>query len=302
MSHEASPDDLPRAAVGTYTKFSHAQERGLVAAAMELPYWVIREGPVFVLYVEAERADEVALELEKFESEAAQRVIPEAVGPPLPKIQSGPLFLAAWVLGGCWAAQNIVAEKWVERGAALNTAIFAGEGWRVFTALTLHGDLGHFLANLFFGLVFAAFLQPRLGAGVAWLGIVLAGGLGNLANAAFYQNEPHSTIGASTAVFGALGLLVAWECVSRWRHPGQRGWWQLVVPIGGGAALLAFLGAGDETGQRIDYMAHFWGLVAGVALGLFAAAAPRAGKSLQRCAACAAVILLAVAWGMAVRG
>ena len=301
MSEDTLPTDLPLTAVGHYAKFSQAQECGLVAAAMELPYWVIREGPVFVLYVEAASAPVVADELRKFEAESLQRKEPGAPPPPLPKVEVWPLFLAAWTMGGFWAWQNFVPEVWSDRGAALNTAIFAGEWWRTLTALTLHGDLGHFAANLFFGCVFGAFLQPRFGAGVGWLGVVLAGALGNGINAWFYRSEPHSTIGASTAVFGTLGLLVAWELVSRWRIPHQRRWWQLVVPIGGGAALLASLGAGDEMHHRIDYMAHCWGFVAGLLLGFPIAILARAGKLMQRAAAIFAVAALLLAWAFVPR-
>jgi rhomboid protease GluP len=296
MSEDNLPTDLPLTAVGRYAKFSQAQECGLVAAAMELPYWVIREGPLFVLYVEEASAAQVEGELRKFEAELAQRMEATMPVPPLPKVQALPLFLAAWAMGSFWTWQNFAPESWTDRGAALNTAIFAGEWWRTFTALTLHGDLGHFAANLFFGGVFAAFLQPRIGAGVGWFGVVLAGALGNFINAWFYRSEPHSTIGASTAVFGALGLLVAWELVSRWRVPRHRGWWQLVVPIGGGAALLAFLGAGDEVSHRIDYMAHWWGFVAGLALGFPAAVMPRAGKWVQRAVAILSIGILLLAW------
>jgi rhomboid protease GluP len=267
MSSEAPPD-VPLAEVGRYRRYSEAQERGLVAAAMELPYWVIREGPDFVLYIEATSQGPVAEELAKFEQEAAEHraQISEPV-PPLPKVSTLPLFVAAWLMSMGWLAQNLVSETWVGRGASLNRAIFDGEWWRLVTSLTLHGDLPHFVANLCFGLLFAGFLLPRFGTGVTWLGFVLSGALGNLFNAWFYHSERHSTIGASTAVFGALGMLVAWEFVDRWRNPRMRRWWQLMVPLGGGLALLAYLGVGDETENRVDYMAHLWGFVAGMLVG-----------------------------------
>jgi membrane associated rhomboid family serine protease len=304
MSSEAPPD-IPLAAVGRYGKFSEAQERGLVAAAMELPYWVIREGPEFVLYVEAGAQQPVAEELAKFEAESAEHQ--EHQSRPvrdLPKLNTLPLFFAAWIMSMAWLGQNLAPEKWVARGSSLNLAVFKGEWWRLVTSLTLHGDLPHFIANLSFGLLFAGFLLPRFGTGITWLGFVLSGAIGNLFNAWFYRSEPHSTIGASTAVFGALGMLVAWEFIERWRTPRHRGWWQLVVPIGGGLALLAYLGVGDEGENRVDYMAHLWGFVAGVVLGA-AMAGMRAGERLPRSAqwvlAALAVALPAFAWVLAIR-
>lgn len=299
MSDEDDPPPEDLAEVGRYAKFSHAQERGLVAAALEVPYWVIRRGPDFVLYVEPAAERQVSEELAKFEIEHSERrreqSAPETV---LPKLDTLPLFIAAVVMATFWAVQTLAPRAWIDRGASDNTAIFAGDWWRTLTALTLHGDFGHFIANFFFGLVFTGFLVPRLGGGAAWLGVVLAGAAGNALNAWFYRSEPHSAIGASTAVFGALGLLVAWESIERWRTPGQRSWWQLIIPLGGGLALLAWLGAGDEDGVRmVDHMAHLWGFAAGLVLGL-----ALHGKRLpQRICGVLALALPLLAWALALR-
>lgn len=297
---DSTPDDL--AEVGRYAKFSHAQERGLVVAALEVPYWVIRRGSDFVLYVEPATRERVLEELAKFETEHSERR--RELGRPdtvLPKLDTMPLFIAACAMSAFWAVQNLAPspDEWIDRGDSHNRAIFAGEWWRTITALTLHGDFGHFAANFFFGLVFAGFLVPRLGGGVAWLGVVLAGTAGNALNAWFYRSEPHSTIGASTAVFGALGMLVAWESIERWRAPGSRGWWQLIIPLGGGLALLAWLGSGDENGPRmVDYMAHMWGFAAGLVLG-----AGLHGKRLpQRICGVVAIALPLLGWVLALRG
>ena len=169
---------------------------------------------------------------------------------------------------------------------------------------SLHGDLSHFLANLATGLLFAAFVQPQLGSGLAWFGIVLSGMLGNFANAWFYRSEPHFSIGASTAVFGALGLLVAGEFIDRLRHAATRAKWQLVLPLGAGLALLAYLGAGDEHSKRTDSMAHLFGFAAGLALGAPAAVfrlREHTPRWLQYIAGWLALAVLAGAWLAAVR-
>ena len=292
------PEDTPLAAMGRYPKFSQAQERGLVAAAMDLPYWVIREGNEFVLYVEEAASAVVAPELERFEEESAARGLVKSVPvPELPKLETLSLYAAAAAMSGFWMMQHGLPEKWLDGGEAKNRWIIAGEWWRCITALTLHRDFAHFIANLGFGLLFAGFLQPRLGGGVSWLAIVLAGGLGNFVNAWFYKSAPHSSVGASTAVFGGLGLLMAWEIMARWRIPHSRHWWQLVVPLGGGLALLAFLGSGDESGaDRTDYMAHFWGFACGTILGVVTALSPRRPRTFQWCCAVLALALPLAAW------
>src|SRR4029453_19113562 len=97
------PDDTPLAAVGRYSRFSQAQERGLVAAAMDLPYWVIREGNEFVLYFGEKVAAAVSPELAKFEEEvAANDRVPKVIVPDLPKLETYSLFVAASVMSGFW--------------------------------------------------------------------------------------------------------------------------------------------------------------------------------------------------------
>lgn len=299
--------DLPLAPLARYAKFSDAQERGLVAAALDRAYWVEREGEDYVLYVEERAREEIARELERFEAERAERIaaLAQAAARPLPKIETRSLYIAAWIMGLLWGAQNLLPESLTDRGVAESARIvFHAEWWRAATALTLHGDLAHFAANLAAGLLFAAFTLPQLGTGLTWLAIVLTGILGNLGNAWFYRSEPHLSVGASTAVFGALGLLVAGEFVERWRHPASRAWWQLVVPVGAGLGLLAFLGAGDE-GQRLtDYMAHLFGFCAGCGLGGIAAFGrlrERTPRWVQRVSAFGAPLLLAIAWAFAVQ-
>ena len=72
----------------------------------------------------------------------------------------------------------------------------------------------------------------------------------------------HRAVGASTAVFAALGLLVGFA----WRHGlTLRDRFKYAYgPVFGGVALLALLGAGD---QHVDVLAHALGFVAGVATG-----------------------------------
>jgi membrane associated rhomboid family serine protease len=167
----------------------------------------------------------------------------------------------------------------------------------------LHADPPHLIANLATGLLFAAFLIPRLGTGLTWLAIVISGALGNAINAWGYRGETHDSIGASTACFGALGILVGMELTARLRDAHGRSLWQLVLPVGAGLGLLAYLGVGDE-GKNIDYMAHCWGFLAGGVMGILAAACrlkERTPPAAQPLAATLAFALVAGAWLLALR-
>lgn len=297
-SHMPDPfGDGPRAEVGRYRRLAAARERGLVFSALGLPHWIEREGEEWVLLVEEPASERARRELAEFEAEQKARP-PERALWPAARVPKFSLYAAAWILCGFFFAQETLPQPWTERGVADGAAILAGEWWRAITALTLHGDGAHLAANLATGLLFAAFLIPRLGTGGTWLAILFSGALGNALNAWGYRGQPHFSIGASTACFGALGLLVGWELWARWREPETRHGWQLILPLGAGLALLAFLGVGEE-GRHVDYMAHCWGLIAGCALGLLAQALrvkERTGSRTQRLAAAGALAILAAAW------
>jgi membrane associated rhomboid family serine protease len=96
---------------------------------------------------------------------------------------------------------------------------------------------------------------------MGWLLILASGISGNLINAYVY-GYGHSAIGASTAVFGALGLLSSYQLLKKIRMPGAR--FQVLLPLGAGLALLAFTGSSSHT----DIMAHLFGFLSGVFVGL----------------------------------
>ncbi|HRP86493.1 MAG TPA: rhomboid family intramembrane serine protease, partial [Gammaproteobacteria bacterium] len=108
---------------------------------------------------------------------------------------------------------------------------------------------------------------------------------------------PHRSVGASTAVFAALGLLGSLGWAGR-RHSVQ-GWIYRFGPIVAAVALLAYTGAG---GERTDVGAHIWGFAAGLGAGWLAAFIPRAVLQravVQAFAGLAAVGALVAAWLLA---
>jgi membrane associated rhomboid family serine protease len=172
-----------------------------------------------------------------------------------------------------------------------------GEWWRSVTALTLHVDFGHLISNLLFGIVFGFMAGRTLGGGVAWLAIVIAGTLGNSINA-LIQDRAHTSIGASTAVFSALGVLVA-NALRHWGDKSSR--WIRWRPLIGGVVLLGFTGVG---GERTDVAAHFTGFLAGLAIGWLGcriSGKVLSNDNVQQGAGVAAIAMIVVAWGLAAR-
>lgn len=149
---------------------------------------------------------------------------------------------------------------WFSIGMMQSAKILDGEWWRLVTSLTLHADLQHLLGNLCIGGVFVVLLCRELGSGLGWTLLLGAGLLGNLANG-YLQPATHNSIGASTAVFGVVGILAGLS-VRRYRQLKKRRW---AVPVAAALSLLVLIGS---EGKNTDVGAHFFGLLAGLLLGL----------------------------------
>ena len=187
-----------------------------------------------------------------------------------------------------------IAVDWHKAGTMQASRVLRGEWWRSVTALTLHADGLHLAGNLVLGGLLLLQLGRQLGVGLSTLLVLLAGTLGNLTNAAV-REAGHRSIGASTAVFGALGILVA---RSAWATP-RRDWRRWVVPLGAGAGLIAFTGVG---GESTDYLAHLFGFAWGLVVGAITqwprpVPRPRGWKAVAGGAG--ALALVAGAWALA---
>jgi len=208
------------------------------------------------------------------------------------------VYLGAVVLIDVLANQHVLDLNWYQAGQMHAGSVVAGQWWRVVTALTLHSDLEHILSNLLFGAVFGFLAGRILGGGVAWLGIVLAGALGNFMNA-LVQPPAHLSIGASTAVFAALGMIVshslqAWTLVQQ-KPTAMKRW----SPLIGGAILFAYLGIG---GEHTDVLAHVTGFLAGLLIGWIGCRISGhwlSMRTVQLLAGFGAIVIVGAAWLMA---
>ena len=234
--------------------------------------------------VDGERASAA---LAAFELENAPRMVVPEAEPVSDGVVAAALFALPIVVFHLWTGPESV-NAWFSRGAADAAALVRGEWFRALTALTLHADAGHAAGNALIGAVFVGLLARRLGTGLALLLTVCAGALGTLATAFLVQRD-FVSIGASTAVFAALGALAV--------LPERRG-----RKLAAAVALLGFLG----TGKRADLSGHLCGFLAGLLLGWVAGAVADAKGSLRRAAvqaACCATALAmpVLAWLRALR-
>jgi len=175
------------------------------------------------------------------------------------------VFGAAAFLGVAfwWFGDYTSSTPHLRAGAADSEAMLAGEWWRAVTALTLHADFAHVAGNCAFLIALGYFVCQFLGGGLGLLMILLTGIFGNLM-VAFLSEDPHLSVGASTATFGALGLICSMSSIEAYRQTRQ---WRSVfarvwVPLAGGIAMIGMTGVSPGS----DLAAHGWGFLFGLLL------------------------------------
>lgn len=235
---------------------------GLVLSAMNIPYAVVRGPEGWEIRVEESNQERAAHAIEQYRLENPDRPEPEA---PPPRDWTAAAITTAAVILVLIGVHNRVYDSLsagiiIREYGADAARILDGELYRTVTALFLHGDARHLLGNIAGIAVFAPAVCGVAGTVAGWLMILLAGALGNFANAIFFQTG-HLSIGASTAVFGAVGILSAHQFLEKRKTPEMRrkAW----LSLGGGLAFLGFMGAGEHT----DITAHLFGLMAGAFIG-----------------------------------
>ncbi len=238
-------------------------------------------------------------ELKLHQQDNADQKIPEAVRVPIFNGAIGGVGIYAVAICMTMFCDHFSAYElpWRQLGRMQTGEVRSGQWWRIFTALTLHVDLQHLLSNLAFGGLFGLFAGRILGGGVAWLSIVFAGGIGNAINA-LVRDADHSSIGASTAVFAALGVLVSHAL--RPRTTSTENVFRRWRPLIGGVLLLALVGVG---GERTDVVAHVTGFFSGVVIGWIACRVPDrllSNSNIQTLASVGAFAMVAVPWAIAI--
>jgi membrane associated rhomboid family serine protease len=272
---------------------SECSDRALVLTALQIPFQIIDDVASCVLVVPAEFSAQAMEQLIQYDEENPPQIAPKAR--PLAHFNAVP-GLIAYVVIICAIAVIADfapwAQDWYVSGRVDGVLIRAGEWWRTVTALTLHSGLKHLTGNLVFGIMFGLFAGRLLGSGVAWLAIVLAAATGNALNTLLLESA-HRAIGASTAVFAALGLVAGF--VWRGKLMAQDRWPYRVGPIVGGFALLMYTGTG---GERTDIGAHLMGFLCGLFAGMLLTAARDhlASRRLQLICGFAAIALIVGCW------
>lgn len=267
------PDDtglaLPPAtvAVGATADARRLDEWLLALRARGIPALLQRIDGAIALHVLPMHRDAARIEIEAMAAEEHEARSAAVAGPADDDSRLAPFggALFALVLVGFYLVTGPAALRsfWFGAGSSDAVRVLGGEWWRALTALTLHSDSNHVLSNIAIGAVVVTFVMRRTGVGLGAAIVVLSGALGNLVNAWGYGSH-HNSIGFSTAVFGAIGALGGLTFVSSLRGStaarGRPAWIAIAASLG----LLGMLGASE----RSDMLAHLFGMLAGLGVGL----------------------------------
>ena len=257
----------------------------------------------FELYVaahdfESALAELNAIDREERDARSAAAADAAVVRPPLSKNATLGAVAVALLLLAFFAITGPRADGalWFTAGASDAERVLQGEWWRTVTALTLHADSAHVISNVGIGTLVIAAVMRSEGVGFGSALVLASGTAGNLVNAWVHETL-HRSVGFSTAVFGAIGILGGLAFVDARRHikPRRPAW----TALAGTLALLALLGMSDK--GNVDVLAHVFGAGAGLGLGLLSGwlqARPHSSSG-QWCAGTGALAAVLTSWWIA---
>ncbi|GAB6906763.1 Rhomboid family protein [Desulfosarcina cetonica] len=271
-----------------------AEAYHLVLSATGIGCRVIRTEATFCIDVPDAQVAQARDTVEQYLAENAGRMqeAPKTVGSVADAIDVSGVGVALMLLAVHAAVATSAAPRdYVAAFGAQAGLITEGQWYRCATALLLHADAAHLAGNMAGMALFGGAVSAMIGSGVAWLLILVCGMIGNAVNA-MVASAGHLSVGASTAVFSAVGFLCAIRAVDAVRT--GRGWKSVGIFLGVGAGLLAFLGSGAQS----DLSAHLFGLLAGGFAGLVygGASVRRLGPRGQAASGFLAAALLLLAW------
>jgi membrane associated rhomboid family serine protease len=296
----SSPDGPPATDYAVEVYRSHwrpaCEERSFMLHAVGIGSQVLAQEDRWTLVVGSQFVPIALSHLRRYERENPPRRRPGAPPTLHPRAWLGPAVYAALLLAVAWlAGSKSGGYDWLGSGLVDTTAMRRdGEWWRAVTAVTLHFDVAHLLANLGFGAFFGWLAAQLLGPGVAFGSALAAAAGANMLNATFQPLE-HLSAGASTMVFALLGLLAAYA----WRRRQAEGerWAYRWAPLIAGLFLLGFTGAG---GENTDVLAHLTGFATGGVAGWLLGLPRRSIPALAQWACGLGALLLVVAcWAVA---
>ncbi len=265
------PDQDDLEIVGHYPTQTLAQEYVVVVLAMGQPCMLQPDPDAggFLLLVESDHAALITAEIAAYDEEQHTQTRTRP-------ITEREIFRhsAGWPAYGIWLLVLVLVflrqlddPGFTSRFSSSSQGLFIDhQWWRPFTALFLHGDTGHLVGNLLSGMLFGTFVSRLIGPLRGWALILASGTAGNFLTCSLVWPQHFESIGASSAVFGALGILTGLGIATLVHAPVKLPWLRLAGPLLAGIVLLGWLGAGVP-GDNTDVLGHVFGFSTGLAAG-----------------------------------
>jgi membrane associated rhomboid family serine protease len=249
---------MPPTVISAYSK-RQVMDWSLVLASQDIPSTIVQTEPTgWGLLVEPQDYERALSSIQQYRLENRRWGWRQ----PLPWSEAtfhwGALGWCTFLVVMHWLSVTDL-QSFRSTGAFKTDLVAHGEWWRTFSAMLLHANLSHLLANTTIGLVLFGLAMARYGAGLGLLAAYLAGAAGNLAGLALYPTA-YTGLGASGMVMGALGLISV-PAGRHWlRHP--RAFRQFTQAIFAGLFLFLLWGVNPAS----DVIAHTGGFVSGALL------------------------------------
>ena len=232
-----------------------------VISALGGDYYAENSAGMWYIYVTPEHHNYFKRQIEEYESERIffdrhrHAHLSEDVGTVETSYSALHVSIILMVIH-CLSGPSAERGPLIKAGLLGITEYFNGDWWRPITALTLHADFAHLISNCVFLIVLTPFICRTIGPTLTWFLILGGGILGNITTCYFYS-IPHRSLGSSTAVFAALGLLAGLSIINKLRqHHINLATRALVASI----ALVAITGLDLTT----DVLAHIFGFLFGL--------------------------------------
>lgn len=158
------------------------------------------------------------------------------------------LNVLVWLLitAAAWRGVDISSLLSMHRGA-----VSEGEWYRIITSMFTHEEFFHLASNCYALFIYGMLLEPAIGKG-RFLAVYFTGGL--LGNALTFALMGNPSIGASGAIFGLLGAVIAIHFINPTAMSRA-----MTVNVVVSVALTTFYSIGGS----INNLAHFGGLFGG---------------------------------------
>lgn len=187
------------------------------------------------------------------------------------------IYLANFLLSGC----DLASVLSMHRGA-----VAGGQYWRILTSMFTHEEFFHLASNMYALYIYGTILEPALGK-ARYLAVYFAGGI--VGNVLTFALMPNPSIGASGAIFGLLGAVIAIHFIQP--SPISR---RLFSGVISSIVLTTVV----SIGGNINNIAHFGGLAGGYAMTAVLCPVRFKKRLITSRALCAVVLCLILVFGM----